>query len=194
MLISNTKQLAVNCQVPELFKSGWSWRRDPMKTFSASLAFCAGNSPVTGEFSTQRPVTRSFNVFFDLRLNIRLSKQSWCWWFETLSRSLWRHCNVLWRLYVWDYFQTPLYEILTALSKLLCHFRNPEFHIHIKVGIYILYMASAILHWFTPDKDLNRQLYSLTKCTVLTKHRERPIHIFVFKMYVFNFAIWFKSI
>ena len=46
-----------------------------------------------GEFSTQRPVTRSFDVFFDLRLNKRLSKQPWGWWFETLSWSLWRHCN-----------------------------------------------------------------------------------------------------
>ena len=54
---------------------------------------CAGNSPVTGEFPSQRPVTRSFDVFFDLRLNKRLSKQSWGWWFETPSRSLWRHCN-----------------------------------------------------------------------------------------------------
>ena len=34
-------------------------------------------SPVTGEFPAQRPVTRSFGVFFDLRLNKRLSKQSW---------------------------------------------------------------------------------------------------------------------
>ena len=49
--------------------------------------------PVTGEFPQQRPVTRSFDAFFDLRLNKRLSKQSWGWWFETPSFSLWRHCN-----------------------------------------------------------------------------------------------------
>ena len=36
-----------------------------METFSALLAFCAGNSPVTGEFPTQKSVTRSFDVFFD---------------------------------------------------------------------------------------------------------------------------------
>ena len=42
---------------------------------------------------TQRPVTRSFDVFFDLRLNKRLSKRSWGWWFETLSYSLWCQCN-----------------------------------------------------------------------------------------------------
>ena len=61
---------------------------------SALLAICAGNSPVPGEFPTQRPVTRSFGVFFDLRLNKRLSKQWWGWWLETLSRPLWRHRNV----------------------------------------------------------------------------------------------------
>ena len=49
-----------------------------------------------GEFPTQRPVMRSFDVFFDLCQNKPLSKQSWGWWFETLSRSLWRHRNVLW--------------------------------------------------------------------------------------------------
>ena len=66
-----------------------------METFSALLAICAGNSPVPGEFLAQRPVTRNFDVFFDLRLNKRLGKQSWGWWFETPSRPLWRHRNVL---------------------------------------------------------------------------------------------------
>ena len=62
-----------------------------METLSALLVLCAGNSPVTGEFPSQRPVTRSFDVFFDLRLNKRLSKQSW--WLESPSCSLWYHCN-----------------------------------------------------------------------------------------------------
>ena len=62
------------------------WRHHQMETFSAFLA---------GEFSAQRPVTRSFDVFSDLRLNKRLSKQSWGWWFETLSRRLWRHRNAV---------------------------------------------------------------------------------------------------
>ena len=39
-----------------------------METFSALLALCVGNSPVTGEFPSQRPVTRSFDVFFDLHM------------------------------------------------------------------------------------------------------------------------------
>ena len=61
---------------------------------SAILALCAGNSPVTGEFPSQRPVTQSFDVLFSLRLSKRLSKQSWASWFETPSRSLWHYCNV----------------------------------------------------------------------------------------------------
>ena len=54
-----------------------------METFSALLALCAGNSPGTGEFPAQRPVTRGFDVFFYLHLNKRLSKQ-----FETPLRQL----------------------------------------------------------------------------------------------------------
>ena len=64
-----------------------------METFSTLLAICGGNSAVTSEFPAQKPVTPSFNVFFDLHLNTRLSKQSWRRWFETLSHTLWRHCN-----------------------------------------------------------------------------------------------------
>ena len=60
---------------------------------SALLAIYAGNSPVTGEFHSQGPVTRSFDDFFDLGLNKRLSKQSWGWWCEMALRSLWRHRN-----------------------------------------------------------------------------------------------------
>ena len=61
------------------------WWRHQMETFSALLALCAGNSPVTGEFPSQRPVMRSFDIFFYLRLNKRLSKQSRRRWFETPS-------------------------------------------------------------------------------------------------------------
>ena len=48
-----------------------------MEAFSALLAICAGNSPVPGELPAQRPVTRSFDVFFDMRPNKRFSKPSW---------------------------------------------------------------------------------------------------------------------
>ena len=70
-----------------------AWWRHQMETFSALLALCAGNSPVTGEFLAQRPVTRNIDVFFDLRLKKQSSKQSRRRWFEKPPRSLWRHCN-----------------------------------------------------------------------------------------------------
>ena len=69
-------------------KAQITWWRHQMETFSALLALCAGNSPVTGKFPSQRPVMKSFDVFFDLRPNKRLNKQSWGWWFETPSCSL----------------------------------------------------------------------------------------------------------
>ena len=64
-----------------------------MKTFSGLLAFCAGNSQVRSEFPAQRPVI--FDIFLDLCLNQQLSKQWRRRWIVTPSRSLWRHCNVI---------------------------------------------------------------------------------------------------
>ena len=99
------------------------WWRHQMETFSALLAICAGNSLVPGEFPTQRPVTRSFEVYFDLRPNKRLSKQSWGWWFETQSRPLWRHRNVqvmIWHCLIqWWLFYWRIYASLglTELTR-----------------------------------------------------------------------------
>ena len=70
-----------------------AWWRHQMEIFSTLLAICAGNSPFPGEFPAQRPVTRSFDVFFYLRPNKRLSTQWWGWWFETPTSPLWRHFN-----------------------------------------------------------------------------------------------------
>ena len=113
-----------------------SWWRHQMETFSALLALCVGNSPVTGEFPTQRSVTRSFDVLFDLRLNNRSSKHSWGWWFETPSRSLWHHCNVILMLHAISCYDRPrcnetqLYvahdhwristRVSTGVSELMC--------------------------------------------------------------------------
>ena len=89
-----------------------------METFPALLAICAGNSPVTGEFPAQRPVTRSFDIFLDLRLNKRLSKQCWGWWFKTPSRSLIRHCNAEKNDAGWAYMQTdPFHKSHNAPDK-----------------------------------------------------------------------------
>ena len=90
---------------------------------TALLALCAGNSPVPGEFPTQRPVTRIFDVFCDLRLNKRLSKQSRGWWFETLSCPFWRHCNVAYQnqeCFVFRWFEKH------ALGYI---FKDPAFYV-----------------------------------------------------------------
>ena len=88
MLFQTDQQTTKYHELNELFLVTFSWWRHQMEIFSASLALCAGNSPVTGGFPSQRPVTR-FGVFFDLDLNKRWSKQSRHRW----SRSLWRQSN-----------------------------------------------------------------------------------------------------
>ena len=61
--------------------------KDMMTSSNGSIFRVAGplggKFTVTGEFASQRPLTRSFDIFFDMRLNKRLSKPSWCWYFET---------------------------------------------------------------------------------------------------------------
>ena len=79
-------------QVHKKWNTRWNLQ---METSSMLLALCEGNSPVTGEFPSQRPVAWSFDVFFDLCQNKRLSKQSRNMWFEMPSHPLWRHCNEL---------------------------------------------------------------------------------------------------
>ena len=100
--------------------AGHAWWRHQMETFSALLAICAGNSPVTGEFPSQRPVTQNFDVFFDLRLNKRLNKKWWGWWFVTPSRPLWRHCNglAMTRTTIWvSYYFVQALNITTDQRK-----------------------------------------------------------------------------
>ena len=100
-----------------------SWWRHQIETFSALLVICEGNPPVIGGFPSQRPVTRSFGVFFDLRQNKRSSKQSRGRWFET---PLWRLCNVIGRLAFsqWQLFVNyPLVTIFVRTFLTLLGFR-----------------------------------------------------------------------
>ena len=102
-VISHGRQLA--CLVREIPL----WRHQ-METFSAFLSLSAGNPPVTGGFPWQMPVTWSFDVFFDLRLSKRLSKQSIRRWFDTPSRISWRNsgCDI----HCW-----PRMRLFTVLNK-----------------------------------------------------------------------------
>ena len=81
------------CQLRGIWTTRATWWHHQMETFSALLAIVWGihRSPVNSPHKGH--VTRSFDFFFDLRLNKQLSKQSWGWWFEMPSWSLWRHCN-----------------------------------------------------------------------------------------------------
>ena len=114
-----------------------------MKTFSALLAFCAENSPVPGEFSAQRPVTRGFDIFFDLHLNKQLSKQSRGWWFEAPSGSLWRPCNgINNRIVVKNVESTVVYTLLTVFFFTLA-------------SLIMIYMYAV------SDKQIDTSVYEL---------------------------------
>ena len=102
-----------------------------MEKFSALLALCAGTLPVTVELPTQRPVTRSFDVFVELCVNKQLSKQSCGWCFQTPVSSLWRHCNecsaTYWLLYKASLPETNVKKrasILTGVGTETDHLPN----------------------------------------------------------------------
>ena len=104
-----------------------------MEIISALLAICAGIH------RSQRPVTRSFGVFFDLRLNKRLSKQSWGWWFDTSSRPLGHRCNVKvpihTQLYSWliqelvvKRIQCSVFDVINSLLQWLYAYTHSKVH------------------------------------------------------------------
>ena len=83
----------VLCDLSTILNYFISWWHHQMETFSSLLALCERNSPVTGEFPSQRPVAQSFEVFFDLLQNKGMCKESRRRWFEMPLRSLRCHCN-----------------------------------------------------------------------------------------------------
>ena len=98
LVLSSTRScrpisLALICLTTDQASMYYPWWCHQMETFSAVTGHLCGEFTGPGEFPAQRPVTRIFRVFFDLRPNKPLSKQSWGWWFEALSPPLWRHCN-----------------------------------------------------------------------------------------------------
>ena len=99
------------------------WWRHQMKTVSALLVLYEGNPQVTGGFPSQRPVTRSFDGFFDVRLNKRLGKQLW---FERHSA----HCDVTVRI-VHNIVNIKALEAIRHVSK-----AQHKTIIHVKPGLY----------------------------------------------------------
>ena len=162
-----------------------SWWRHQMENFSALLAFCAGNSPIPGEFPAQRPVTRNFDVFFDLRLNKRLSKLSWSWWSETPSSSLWPDRNDL----------TPLGEFKQDLQS-----RNAQF------GSKSVFFVPCDLEiwWMTFKNNRAPLLYYIKLCASFKSHmwfqtgvtvRKRLIRIQIRQFFVpWDLEIWWMTL
>ena len=106
------------------------WWRQQMETFSALLALCAGihRSPVNSPHKGQ---CRGALMFLDLRLNKRLSKQWWGWWFETQLRPLWRH---------WNDRYTGKSKLWVNIIKILCQCQQNNNH--------ILHMSQHLCcHW-----------------------------------------------
>ena len=100
----------VDKDTPRIFfcppvKPTWLYPQNMMTSSNGNIfrvtGHLCGEFTGPGEFPAQMPVMRSFDVFFDLRLNKLLSKQSWGWWFETPSRPLWRHSNDHMRQYLY---------------------------------------------------------------------------------------------
>ena len=102
------------------------------------------------EFPPQRPVMRSFDVFFDLRLNKRLSKQSWGWWFETPSCPSWRHCNVITLTYC--IVSLSSLQHLLSLSRKVSHCQNSK-------NLDALEYGSNILQSFWNLAWINTKMY-----------------------------------
>ena len=101
--------ISLQCLITSNVHRGWGHQ---METFSVLVALCAGNSPVTGEFPAQKPVTRIFEVFFDLRLNKRVSKPSRRRWFETDSVMDFDKCPI-WGLGIGGHFRSTRRERLS---------------------------------------------------------------------------------
>ena len=137
-----------------------SWWRHQMETFSALLALLDGNP-------SQRPVTQSFDVFFDRRLNKRLSKQARRWWYETPSSSLCRHHNAvlssaplsfltcLFCIFAFSFITVPWPTPPTSARNHSWEIIGIEFHASLRCA------QSQHCHFDATGKKLNRSTASM---------------------------------
>ena len=117
--------------------------------FRITGALC-GELTSPGEFPAQRPVTRSFGVFFDLRLNKRLSKQSWGWWFETPPWSLWRQYNDE----IWDI--TTLKYHVNITNHMIKNQLSYSFMVPCSQQARVSYFTKEVnISWLKPPLNFN---------------------------------------
>ena len=115
----------------------FAWWRHQMETFSALLALFAWNSPVTGEFPAQRPVTRSFGVFLDLHLNKPL----------------------IVRMVIWDAIALVMmslqrvHRIFFPSSFYICHLK---FKVYFIISTCICYLGPLLLTWFNFNPSMDK--------------------------------------
>ena len=133
--------------------SRMAWWRHQMETFSALLATCAGQSPVT----------RSFDVFFDLHPNKRLSKKWWGWWFETLSRPLWHHCNgVNWTVRASSWYK-DMYYMMCGIGESVLHQSQKDWVWGVRCsGIDDIHVISLLTLGWTMMTSSNGSIFRVT--------------------------------
>ena len=153
-------QVIFCCQIRDRYLYRYPWWRHQMEAFSVLLALCVRNSPVTGEFPSQKPVTQSFDVFYDLCPNKRLSKQWWGWWLETPSRPLWRHCNATIR-HNNNIVMKHWYSVIMIFEILCCNKGHILYLSLLDVRAYHSYMLS------------NKWIYGNHECLMCPLTRSR---------------------
>ena len=144
---------------------------------SALLAICVGNSTVPGKFPAQRPVTRSFDIFFHLRLNKQLNKQSRDWWFQAPSHQLWRHSNVYYSSCNWRMSQDLL---LTQIGNWLTLVTSPS-HVYLPFKIQSFYHFLPLYHdnGIFQSAHWHSFLFCAHHCNVIIYwYRQGYIHFF----------------
>ena len=137
-----------------------------------------GEFTCPGEFPTQRPVTQSFDVFSDLQLNKRLSKQPWGWWFETPSLSLWRHCN--------EFASSLSYRRLFHCGQLIVGLwrHNRQWSDSILAPVIVCGLK-APRHYLTQCwLIITNVLWHLSKDTFIRKNLKKPINKII--LYIYN--------
>ena len=125
--------------------------------FRATRPLC-GEFTGPGEIPAQRPVTRTVHVFFDLRLNKRLIKQPWGWWFETPSWSLWRHCNeflfsyIVKNVYVHKYLKWNIWNIVVYYNRIknVITTLMTEMHIRRAANPQKVFYLRSLMHTHPP--------------------------------------------
>ena len=149
--------------------------------------------PVTSGFPSLRPVTRSFEAFFDLRLSKWLSKQLRRRWLETSSRSLWCHCNVCYNL---EGTPLPLKRINYLFSIIIFYVTYWLIQYKITCTLFLLLFA---LGNYTPPQKISINVAHVSYSTLLyTLMEQNSIRLATLSghslMLTVGFLVWYNDL